>query len=339
MTVRALSLPTLLVCAALAASAGPARAQPPSAADDDAGTAARGDERVIRAGDTRLHVIVENAPSRLRADELQRWLAECANAALTAFGRFPLHDAQVRIRLVPRRGRDSSPVPWGQTVREDGVSVLLYVREDAGMAELRGDWTAVHELSHLFHPYLGDDGRWLAEGLASYYQNVLRARAGLLDADEAWRRLDGGFQRGRRVGPGARMDEVGWSRGSTMRIYWAGAAFWLDADVQLRREHGTDLDRVLGRYSQCCLDSDSRLEPREFIAALDRAGGRGVFARLYRRYAAMTGFPSQDAPYRALGISESDKDTLRFSDDADAVRLRRAIMAAPRTDTGPAKSD
>ncbi|MGO4776824.1 hypothetical protein AB4084_15180, partial [Lysobacter sp. 2RAB21] len=89
MTVRALSLPTLLVCAALAASAGPARAQPPSAADDNAGVAATSDERVIRAGDTRLHVIVENAPSRLRADELQRWLAECANAALTAFGRFP----------------------------------------------------------------------------------------------------------------------------------------------------------------------------------------------------------------------------------------------------------
>ncbi|MGO4774532.1 hypothetical protein AB4084_03240, partial [Lysobacter sp. 2RAB21] len=92
-------------------------------------------------------------------------------------------------------------------------------------------------------------------------------------------------------------------------------------------------------YSQCCLDSDSRLEPQEFIAALDRAGGRGVFARLYRRYAAMTEFPSQDAPYRALGISESDKDTLRFSDDAEAVRLRRAIMGARSTDTAPAKSD
>lgn len=327
MSIRAALLPSLLVCLALAASVGPAHAQSSAKAGDGAGTGTIASERTIRAGNSRLQVTVENAPNQARADELQAWLAECANAALTAFGRFPLRDAQVHIRLVPRRGRDPSPVPWGQTVREDGVSVLLYVREDAGLAELRGDWTAVHELSHLFHPYLGDEGRWLAEGLASYYQNVLRARAGLLGADEAWRRLDGGFDRGRQVGKGQRMDEVGWSRGNTMRIYWAGAAFWLEADLELRREHGTDLDRVLGRYSQCCLDGNEHVEPQDFAAALDRAGGDGVFARLYRRYAAMTEFPSLEAAYRTLGLNE-DGGSMGFSGDADAARMRQAIMGA-----------
>lgn len=312
-----------LACAALAVAPVAAPAQAAAAATVDS-------ERVLRSGEGRLRVIVENAPDRARADELQDWLGECARAQLTAFGAFPLREATVRIRLVPRRGRDSSPVPWGQTLREDGVSVLLYVRKDASIDELRGDWTAVHELAHLFHPYLGDRGRWLAEGLASYYQNVLRARAGLLDGDEAWRRLDAGFRRGEAAAAGARMDEVGWQRASTMRIYWAGAAFWLDADLSLRRERGRGLDAVLAAYARCCLDPDARATPERFIAALDRAGGGGVLARVYARHAAMTGFPSLDADYAALGI-ESARASLRFSPDPAKARLRAAIMAPPRT--------
>ncbi|QCW28250.1 hypothetical protein FE772_23985 [Lysobacter enzymogenes] len=314
-----------LAAAALLALAVAALAPTPAPAQPVATQAAAPSERVLRVGERRLRVIVENPPSRARAEELQRWLAECARAQLTAFDAFPLREATVRIRLVPRRGRDPSPVPWGQTQREDGVSVLLYVRKDASGDELRADWTAVHELAHLFHPFLGDDGRWLAEGLASYYQNVLRARAGLLDGEEAWRRLDAGFRRGRAAGGDARMDEIGWSRASTMRIYWAGAAFWLDADLSLRRERGRSLDEVLAAYSRCCLREDSRSAPQAFIAALDRAGGGGTLARVYARHAAMTGFPSLQADYAALGI-DTEGEALRFSQEPAAVRLRAAIM-------------
>lgn len=337
MSVRAAALLSLLVCAGAAVPAAPAHAAEsvaPIAAAPAANVAAEpadaDAEWTIRAGDTRLRVRIENPPGAARVAQLRRWIGECADAALTSSGRFPLRDALVRIRLVPRRGRDASPVPWGQTRRDDGVSVLLYVRDDATYQELRDDWTAVHELSHLMHPYLGDDGRWLAEGLASYYQNVSRARGGLLDGDEAWRRLEAGFQRGRRVGAGARMDQIDRGRGSTMRVYWAGAAFWLDIDLALRREQRTDLDRVLAAYARCCLDGNAHLQPQEFITALDNAGGNGVLARVYRRYAAMQDFPPQDEAYRALGLQRADDGTLRFSDQPDALRLRRAIMA-PRT--------
>jgi len=293
-----------------------------------AATGAVREVREFRSGEQRLRIAVENAPDPARAALLQGWMDECVRAALTAFGRLPLARAEVRIREVPP-GRDRSPVPWGQTRRDaDGVAVLLFVRADAGLDELRADWTAVHELAHLFHPFLGSDGRWLAEGLASYYQNVLRARAGLLGGDEAWRRLEAGFARGRRVGPGARMDAVGRERAGTMRVYWAGAAYWLDADVILRRERGSSLDRVLARYARCCLDGTAELSPQQFVAALDRAGGDGVFARLYREHAGLREFPSQQASYRALGLSVED-GRLRLSPRADAVRLREAIMRAP----------
>jgi hypothetical protein len=276
-------------------------------------------ERTLRAGDTELHVVVD-ASSRERAEQLHRWMAEVANASLTAFGRFPLEWAEVRVREI--RSSDSSPVPWGQTSRRDEVAVLLYVRDDASLDQLRSDWTAVHELAHLFHPYLGRRGRWLAEGLASYYQNVLRARAGLLGEEQAWRRLDAGFGRGRGATSGVRLDELG--RGGTMRVYWAGAAYWLEADLALRAR-GSDLDSVLARYAECCLRGGGTVEPAGFVAELDRIAGGEVFGDRYRRYASSLEFPSLDAAYRQLGISVGNA-SMRFSPQPDAARLRQAVM-------------
>lgn len=278
-------------------------------------------ERTLRAGGTELQVTIE-ASSPERAAQLHRWLAEAASAPLAAFGRFPLERAQVRVREI--RSSDSSPVPWGQTSRRDDVAVLLYVRDDASLEELRSDWTAVHELSHLFHPYLGTRGRWLAEGLASYYQNVLRARVSLLGEAQAWQRLDAGFARGRRATAGVRLDELGRRRGGTMRVYWAGAAYWLEADLALRAR-GSDLDSVLAQYARCCLRGTGRVAPEAFVADLDRIAGDDVFGELYRRYASSLDFPSLDAAYRQLGISAGD-DGLQLSPRADAAGLRRAVM-------------
>ena len=80
--------------------------------------------RVLRAGDSILNIEVVDPPSAARSEELQVWATEAAGAALAAFGRFPLPTATVRIEQ--RDSRDSSPVPWGQTLRRDGVSVLLF---------------------------------------------------------------------------------------------------------------------------------------------------------------------------------------------------------------------
>lgn len=281
------------------------------------------EERVLRAGDSELRVrVVEVADARRRA-ELQGWLAEVAQATLTAFGRYPLPSARVRIMQVD--SDDESPVPWGQTRRRDDAAVLLYVRRDAGLAELRADWTAIHELSHLFHPYLGGEGRWLAEGLASYYQNVLRARAGLLTPEQAWSGLDAGFGRGRSEDSGVPLTQLARGHRGTMRVYWAGAAFWLEADIALRRDHRSSLDDVLSRYSACCLRGTGEVAPKEFLDELDRLSRTTVFATLYARYAQSRQFPSLDAAYRALGIT-SRGERLAFEPGRDGT-LRRAIMA------------
>jgi hypothetical protein len=277
----------------------------------------------VRAGETKLSIEVIGIDEPARVAMLQRWVEEAARATVSPSGQFPLREARVQVRETD--SRDSSPVPWGQTSRRDDVSVLLYVRRDATFEQLRADWTAVHEFSHLAHPYLGERGRWLAEGLASYQQNVLRARAGLLAPEETWRRLDAGFRRGERVGSGPSMEELSRSRGGTMRVYWAGAAYWLEMDLALRRDHDMTLDAVLDRYAQCCLEGTAHEAPEDFAAALDRAGDVDLFARSYRDYATSTEFPSLTESYRALGI-ERDGEGLRFLDDRDEARALREAM-------------
>ena len=282
--------------------------------------------RVLHAGESALRVEVVDVDDPARVEMLQRWIGESAEATKTLSGRFPLRSAYVRVQQID--SRDSSPVPWGQTQRRREAGVLLYVRRDADYEALRGDWTAVHELSHLYHPYLGDSGRWLAEGLASYYQNVFRARAGTLAMDDAWERLDAGFRRGEAATAGTRLDEMGRGRGGTMRVYWAGAAYWLEADLALRRERGTSLDAVLDQYARCCLHGDDPVASPEFAAALDRIAGSDVFTTLYRRYAASRAFPSVDDTYRRLGITR-DGAGLKFSGNNEPRQLRDAIMAPP----------
>ncbi len=294
-----------------------------------AGTAHADGTRTLRAGDTALQVAVIGVDDPARVAMLQDWIAEAARAPLTVAGRFPLRSARVEIRQ--ERSDDDSPVPWGQTSRDADVRVLLYVREDATLDELRHDWTAVHELSHLFHPHLGERGRWLAEGLASYYQDALRARIGLLAPEDAWARLDGGFRRGQRATAAGPLQDLGHRRGATMRVYWAGAAYWLEADLALRARGGS-LDAVLGRYARCCLRGTGEVAPADFVAALDRIAGGDTFSRLYARYAGSTAFPSLDDAYRRLGI-ERDGDALRYSRDPRTVALRAAI-AGPRHPAG-----
>ncbi len=119
---------------------------------------------------------------------------------------------------------------------------------------------------------------------------------------------------------------MGRQRGSTMRVYWAGAAYWLEMDLALRRDHGTTLQTVLDRYAQCCLDGTAHVSPEDFAAALDRTAGIELFARRYRDYAGSTVFPSLTDSYRALGIERSGAG-LKYSDDSAARRLREAITA------------
>ena len=282
----------------------------------------------LRGGTLRLSIL-EGADASQRA-MLEAWLAHVSRATLSAYGKLPLADVQVLI--VPDRDTDNEAVGFGQSSRGQGHALTLFVDPDKSPKAFDRDWVAVHELSHLFHPYLDDEGSWLAEGLATYYQNVLRARAGLLTAADAWEQIDYGFARGRgatRAGNDVPLGASG-ERPNFMRIYWSGTAYWLEVDTELRRMSGNRLtiDEALHRFDDCCLPSYRAWEPAEFVAKLDALMGTDVFRKHFDAYATRRDFPDLKPLYARLGIVRAG-DSLRFDDTAPDAGVRVAIMAPP----------
>lgn len=273
---------------------------------------------------------IQRPGGRIRAALLPPWQASdlgriepSVAALLQAFGALPRRDAQLLVLPLPGV---REPAPWGQTTRGEAAAVQLFVGAEAPSGALIEDWTATHELAHLLHPHLGPRGRWLSEGLASYYQNVLRARLGALSADAAWQRIEAGLRRGRNDARsrGFTLEQAARRLHATrgyMRVYWSGAAFWIEADFELRAG-GDSLDQVLRRFAQCCLAREAELTPEAFVAQLDRLAARDVFASRYARFAASIEFPatrSSDAP---AAIRAAIMQPLQ----------RPTTAAAPRTD-------
>jgi hypothetical protein len=244
-----------------------------------------------------------------------------ARALAGAYDRLPRDDAQVLIVPIPG---ERGAAPWGQVTRGGGSAVHLFVGAEAAPDALIEDWTATHEFSHLLHPYLSTRGRWLGEGLASYYQNVLRARVGELSANEAWRRLEAGFGRGRadRNAAGLTLEQAAREMGrrrAHMRVYWSGAAFWLEADLALR-ERGSSLDAVLRDHSICCLSRTVYSTPEAYAEALDRVAGADIFTSRHRRYAASLEFPTPSMPHDRLVASEAGRAIMRGESPPRASR-------------------
>lgn len=275
-----------------------------------------------------LHVAILADVDATRRERLLAWLQRVGSAAVSAYGRLPRADVQVLLASV---GAQREAVVFGQSVRGQGSGLTLFVDPAQPIEAFERDWVGVHELSHQFHPYLGDAGAWLAEGLATWYQNALRARAGLLTPAQAWRELDAGFARGAAGTPAhatltleqasARMGE----NRDYMRVYWSGTAYWLAAELELRRRGLPGVDRLLQRFGACCLRDAQAWSPHDFVAKLDELGGEDVFVHLFEAWRARRDFPPVAPLYRALGLRR-DGDTLRFDDTAVQAGVRVALM-------------
>jgi hypothetical protein len=289
-------------------------------------------EHTITLEGGRLHVAIGGTPAATQRDHLLDWLRRVSRASLSAYGRMPLADVQI---LVIPVGAQHEAVVFGQSARGQGNGLTLFVDPAHSATAFDRDWVAVHELSHLFHPHLGGRGAWLAEGLATYYQNVLRARAGLLTPAQAWEELADGFARGAHDTPAstkrtledaaAGMED----NGGFFRVYWSGTAYWLDVDIELRRANHPGIDEALRRFDACCLPSAHDWTPQAFVAKLDALSDTTMFTQRFRAYQARRDFPDIAPAFAALGIRASDGAALPDA-SAESRRLRDAIMSPAR---------
>jgi hypothetical protein len=264
-------------------------------------------------------VILPGFSERARA-LIGPWLTRSAAMASAPGARFPVPDAQV---IVVPTSPSRWPIHFGHTGRSGGASIVLFLPTDVAETQLTSDWIAVHEFSHLWHPFIRREDAWLSEGLATYLQEVLRVRAGALPAGAAWQRLSEGAALGRDT---ARTLEEETRRmpfeHNYQRVYWAGAAIALMLDVELRRQSqgAVSLPQLLARLREEPQFFTRALGAAELLRELDRLSGRPLCEPLAARYLHGS-LPDLGALYQELGLTGAPEAPLAW--------IRDAIMSAP----------
>ena len=263
--------------------------------------------------------------STQQKNKLKQWIEESVASVTAVNGRLPQASPQV---LVVGIGPRNEAVVHGQVLRGGGLATVFYVDETRPLDEFSGDWTATHEFSHMLIPYISTRDRWLSEGLASYYQNVLRARDGRLSETQAWQNLYEGFKRGENNTKGGSLAQATRNgRRSTMRVYWSGAALMMMADIQLRHQSDgrQSLDTALYALSECCMENGKTWRARDMFAQLDRLTGTEIFMEIYQDHVHTDGFPDIQPVWENLGIHTRHNQVV-LSEDAPLASVRNAIM-------------
>ena len=288
----------------------------------------RFDYREIDIPGATLRVSLVEGRTAMNNEAVADWVTVTATDVSLAYGRFPNPSPQVVV--IPVAG-STSAVPFGRVIRDGGETVELTVDPDEPIDAYLADWKATHEFSHLMLPYITRDQRWISEGFAQYYQNVLQTRSGAYDKTYAWQKIYDGLERGRLARPELSPNEAAadGSRSGTMKVYWSGAAIALIADVELRERSGGQegLDDVLGRFQSCCLPSRRVWSGAEFFAKLDTLISEPLFMRLYKRYADTAGFPDTSDLMARLGVSASGGE-ISLKRNAELRSIRDAITEA-----------
>lgn len=286
-------------------------------------------EREIRVGGARLRLTVLDGTPATDVEQMQAWIQDSAQMVADLYGRFPQSQAQI---LVVPGARGNEPTPWAYVVRGGSAAAHFFINQRRPIREFFEDWTAVHELSHLLLPYINSDDIWLSEGVATYYQNVLRARSGRMTALDAWQRLHAGFVRGMESAQGltlAQATESMYRDDTYMRVYWEGAAMLLIADVRLRQMTAgkQSLDTALAALNDCCGTTDRAWSARELFDKFNEVTGTRIFGEIYDQHVASRNFPDLSQTYRALGITMG-AGGIELSTRDREIRLRDAIMDA-----------
>ncbi|MGD9900664.1 MAG: hypothetical protein AB7T22_16185 [Calditrichaceae bacterium] len=260
-------------------------------------------------------------------EQISQWIQKAAQAVAGIYDQFPQKYTQVLVIPV-NKGRE--PVPYAQVLRGGSPAAHFFIDQRRHPDDFLKDWTAFHEFSHLTLPFISRNDAWFSEGLASYYQNVLLARSGVLSENKAWKKLHEGFKRGKKESGYETLSDAAehmYRNRMFMRVYWSGAGIMLMADWRLRKLTGGEqsLDSALGLLRGCCMPSDRMWTALEISQKLDALTQTTVFTDLYNVHVNSSDFPDLSEVYDALGI-DLFFDQIRLNDSAPDAEIRKNIM-------------
>ena len=178
---------------------------------------------------------VDNALIKVQIDgrgsiptqKLLDWTQTTAEAISSYFGGFPVGQLDLYVSFAS--GNDLH----GRTYGSPRPAIYLQIGSKVSPRKMREHWILAHEMAHLAFPNVRGH-RWLEEGMATYLEPIIRARAGLLSKDKYWKDLSWGLPQGQ-----ARRQDRGLAKDSSWgRTYWGGALFWFIVDLDLRVRSG-----------------------------------------------------------------------------------------------------
>jgi hypothetical protein len=248
-------------------------------------------------------------------EQLRTWVRDAGGCVSSLFGAFPV---ETSVFVIPVRGADE--VVFGRTLSLSGASCAILVGDELPAARLHADWVLVHELFHMGCPSFVGEGHWLEEGLATYYEPILRARAGWMTERDLWAHFADQMRRGvPKAGEPPSIEE----RDDIDSTYWGGALFALLADVVLR-EHGSSLDDTLRAVHARGGDATHTWKMADVFRVGDAQSKTRVLEDVYASFAVRGEAPELAGFFASLGV-HVEAGGIRLDDAAPRASLRRAI--------------
>ncbi len=270
-----------------------------------------------------VNTVLLDGKLQMSEADAARWVDDAAGAVSMLYGHFPVRHATVFLAPIPGA---TEPV-FGRVLSLGGSSVLVLTGEESDGNEMHEDWILVHELIHLGFPTFQNEGRWLDEGIATYYEPVLRTRMGWRDKTDLWRGLAREMPRGlASAGEPLALEQ----RTTLDGIYWGGALFVMMADVRIREQTRgrKSLDDVLRGVLAKGGDGEHVWTVAETMRVGDELTGTHVLTDMYERYARKGESVDLEAELHALGIDRAGgKDEITLHDDRPRGSIRNQIVS------------
>lgn len=284
----------------------------PSATDDDPRT------QRLEVGGSAL-VVRSRGLDPLPTPMLAAWARRSAELIAAYYGgAMPVPGLEITLQATT-----GDHVGFGQ--HQDGRWIRIRYGRGCTETTFERDWVMVHEMLHATFPDLSDDHRWMQEGLSTYLEPIVRARGGVTDARDVWRRWTRSLHHGR-----PRAGDEGLDRTHTWgRVYWGGTLFWLVADVRLREatNGARSIRDVVVHIASEGGNGRASWPTTRVVDEADRATGTDVVSALYADMARAPGDVDLPALMASLGVVGSS-DEVAFDDAAPLAAIRRAITAA-----------
>ena len=266
-----------------------------------------------------IEVVVSAKPKVLTSAQLVAWVEGTARAIAAYYGTFPVSFVDLEIQT----GGSGRGIGGGRTQGgRRGASIEIALRDATTDADLMADWELTHEMVHLAFPSMPGRQSWIEEGLATYVEPIVRARAGRAKTEEIWRWLVWGLPQGQQALEGRGLDAA---RGHDAQ-YWGGALFCFLADVEIRKRtsNKASLDDALRAIVAKGGNVTVSWDLERSFAVADQATGVPVLTELYAQMRGPGATTDPTTVLKALGVSGT-RNAVSFDEQAPLASIRHGI--------------